>query len=68
MEVIAAGERATRQCVCIQLELAPYRRRRYLMFGDRVEFNTALLMVDMASSVHLRWALEQRDAVSAVPR
>ena len=33
MEVIAVGERAMRQCVCIILEMAPYRRRRCLMFG-----------------------------------
>ncbi len=63
MEVIDAGERAVRQCVCITLELAPYRRRRCLMFGDRGVVSTALLMVDMTSSVHLRWTLGQRDVV-----
>jgi hypothetical protein len=68
IEVIAADERAMRQCVCIMLELAPYRRRRCLMFGGRGVFSTALLMVDMTSSIHLRWALGERDAVSAVPR
>jgi hypothetical protein len=35
MEVIAVGERAMRQRVCIILELAPYRRRRCLIFGGR---------------------------------
>ena len=67
MEVIAAGERAMRQCVCISLELPPYRRR-CLMFGDRGVVSTALLVVARASSVHLRWALGQSDVVSAVPR
>ena len=68
MEDIAVGERAIRQCVCIILELAPYRRRCCLIFGGRGVVSTALLMVVRTSSVHLRCALGQRDAVSAVPR
>ncbi len=68
MEVIAAGERAMRQYVCIILELAPYRRRRCLMFEGKEVVSTALLMVAMTSSAPLRWDLGQRDDVSAVPR
>jgi hypothetical protein len=68
IEVIAAGERAMRQWVCIILELAPYRRRRCLILGGRGVVSTALLMVVMTSSVHMRWALGQREAVSAVTR
>jgi hypothetical protein len=69
MEVIAVGERAMRQGVCIIiLELAPYRKRRCLIFGGRGVVSTALLMVVRTSSVHLRSALGQRDVVSAVPR
>ena len=68
MEVIAFGERAVRQCVCVILELAPYRSRRCLIFGGRGVVSTALLMVARTSSVHLRCALGQRDAVSAVSR
>jgi hypothetical protein len=67
MEFIAAGDRAMRQFVCIVLELAPYRRRRCLMFGGKGVVSTALLMLAMTSSVYLRWGLRQRDAVSAVP-
>ena len=68
MEVIAVGERAMRQCECIILELAPYRRRRCLIFGGSGVVSSALLMVARTSSVQLRWALGQRDVVSAVPR
>jgi len=68
MEVIAIGDRAMRQCICIILELAPYRRRRCLILGGREVVSTALTMVARTSSVHLRWALRQRDAISAVPR
>ena len=68
MEVIAAGERAMRQCVCIILEFAPYSRSRCFMLGGRGVFSTALLMVAMIPSVHWRWALGQRDGVRAVPR
>ncbi len=38
------------------------------MFGGKGVVSTAVLMVGMTSSVHLRWALGQRDVVSAVPR
>ncbi len=38
------------------------------MFGGRGLISTALPMVDMASRVHLRLALGQRDAVSAMQR
>ena len=68
MEVIAACERAMRQCVCIMLELALYRRRHCLIFGGEGVVSTALLMVARTSSVHLRCALGQRDVVKAVPR
>ena len=68
MEVIAAGERAMRPCACIILELDPYRKRRCLMFGGRGVVSTSLMMVARTSSVHLKWALGQRDVVSAVPR
>jgi hypothetical protein len=54
--------------VCIILELAPYRRRRCLIFGGRGVVSTALFMVARTSSVHLRCALGQRDVVSVVPR
>jgi hypothetical protein len=60
IEVIAVCERAMRQCVCIVLELAPYRRRRCLIFGGRGVVSTASLMVVITSSVHLRCALGQR--------
>ena len=68
MEVIAAGDRAMRQCVCIILELAPYSRSRCFMLGGRGVFSTALLMVVMTPSVHWRCAFGHREAVSAVPR
>ena len=68
MEFIAVGERVMRQCVCMLLELAPYKRRRCLIFGGRGVVSIALLMVARTSSVHLRCALGQRDVVSAVPR
>ncbi len=68
VEVIAAGERATRQRVCILFELAPYISRRCLMFGSKGVVNTTLLIVAGTSSVHLRWALGQRDVANAVPR
>ena len=68
MEVIAVGERVMRQCVCMLLELAPYKRRRCLIFGGRGVGSTALLMVAKTSSAHLRYALGQRYVVSAVPR
>ena len=68
MEVIAVGERVMRQCMCIVLELAPYGRRRCLIFGCRGVVSTVLPVVARTSSVHLRCALGQRDAVSAEPR
>jgi hypothetical protein len=38
------------------------------MFGGSGVVSTALLMVARTLSVHLRWALGQRDVVSAMPR
>ena len=54
MAVIAAGESAMRQRVCIILEFAPYKRRRCLMFAGKGVLRTALLMVDITPSVHWR--------------
>jgi hypothetical protein len=68
MDVIAVGERAMSQCLCIILELAPYRRRRCLIFGGKGVVSTALLMEARTSSVYLKWALGQRDVVTAVSR
>ncbi len=67
MVVIDARKRAIRQCPCIILDLAPYRRR-CLMPGRRGVDGTALLMVDKVSIVHLRCSFGQREAVRAVPR
>ncbi len=66
--IIDAGERAIRQWVCIILELAPYRRRRCLMFAGNGVLSTALLIGDITPSLHWRWALGLSDVVSGVPR
>ena len=66
--MIIAGESAMRQCVCMILELAPYRRRRCLTPGGRGVARTALLIVDKVSMVHLRCAFGLREAVRAVPK
>ena len=61
------GESAIRQCVCIILELAPYRRRRCFTPGGRVA-RIALLMVVKVSIVHLMCAFGLREAVRVVPK
>ncbi len=66
--VIYAGESAIRQCVCMILELAPYRRRRCFTPGGREVARTALLIVDKVSIVHLWCDFGLREAVRAVPR
>ena len=66
--MIDAGESAIRQCVCIILELAPYRRRRCFTPGGRGVARTALLIVAKVSIVHLRCAFGLREAVRVVPR
>ena len=66
--VIAVGESAMRQCVCMILELAPYRRRRCFIPGGRGVARTALLIVAKVSVVHLRCAFGLREAVRAVPK
>ena len=65
---MVAEESDIRQCVCMVLELAPYRRRRYFRPGLRGVVWAALLMVDMVSIVHLTCAFWDREAVRAVPR
>ena len=66
--VIDVGESAIRQCVCMILELAPYKRRHCFTPGGRGVVRTALLIVDKVSIVHLRCAFGLREAVRAVPR
>jgi hypothetical protein len=68
MEVIALGDSAMRQLVCIILELAPYRSSLCLIRGGRCVERIALLMLARVSRVHARCALGHRDAVRAVPR
>ena len=66
--MIADGESATRQCACMILELAPYRRRRYFIPGGRGVDRTALLIVAKVSIVHLMCAFGLREAMRVVPR
>ena len=66
--MIVVGESALRQCVCMILELAPYRRRRCFTPGGRAVARTALLIVDKVSMVHLRSAFGLREAVRTVPK
>jgi hypothetical protein len=68
IEVMALGESAIRQCVCMILELAPYRSNRCLMPGGRGVERIALLMLASVSSVHFRCALGYRDDVRVVPK
>ena len=65
---MALGESATRPCVCIILELAPYMSPRWLIPGGRVVERIALLMLIRVSRDHTRCAIGHRDAVRAVPR
>ncbi len=66
--VTVAGESATRQCVCMILELALYMRRRRIPPGGRGVARNALLRVDKVSMVHLRGDFGLREAVRAVPK
>jgi hypothetical protein len=45
MEVLAPGEIVIKQCVCIIMELAPYRSKLCLMPGGRGVERIALLML-----------------------
>ena len=65
---IDAGENAIRQCVCMILELASYRRSRFFTPGGRGVARNALLIVDKVSIVHLRCAFGLRETVRAVSR
>ena len=67
-EVMALGESAIRQWVCITLQLAPYSSNHCLIFGGRGVERIALLMLARVSRVHTRCALGHKDAVMAVPR
>jgi hypothetical protein len=66
--VIDYRKSAIRLCVCMILELAPYRRRRCFTPDGRGVARTALLIVTKVSIVHLRCAFGLREAVRAVPR
>jgi hypothetical protein len=66
MVVIHAREIAIRQCVCMILELAPYRRRRCFITGGRGVAMNALLMMDKVSIVHLRCAFGHKEAARVV--
>jgi len=63
-----AGDSAIRQCLCMILELAPYRRKRYFMLSGKGVYKTALLMVDRVSNLYLKYVAGQREAVRVVPR
>ena len=66
--VIDARESAIRQCVCMILELAPYKRRRCFTPGGRGVARTTLLIVAKVSIVYVRYSFRLREAVRAVPR
>ena len=68
MVVMALGESAIRQWVCIILELASYSSNRCLILGGRGVDRIALLMLARVSRDHARCALGHRDVVRAVPR
>jgi hypothetical protein len=68
MEIMALGESAIRQWVCIILELAPYSSNRCLIPDGRGVERIALLMLAKVSEVHAMCALGQRDAERVVPR
>jgi len=68
IEVMAEGDNAIRQCVCMILELAPYRSKRCFMHGGRGVEGTALLMLERVSRVRVRCALGHSDAVRDMPR
>jgi hypothetical protein len=49
--------------VCMILELAPYRRRRYFIYVGSGMARIALLMVDKVAIVNLRSAFGHREVV-----
>ena len=53
MVVIAAIDSVIKQCVCMILELAPYKRRRCFIPGGRGVDRIVLLMIDKVAIVHL---------------
>ena len=65
--VICAGKSVIRQCLCMILELASFRRRRYFIPGGRGVARTTLLIVDKVSIVQLRCDFGLREVVRAVP-
>ena len=68
IETMMVGDNAIRQCVCMILELAPYRSKRCFMLGGRGVERNALLVLERVSRVHVGYALGHSDAVRAVPR
>jgi hypothetical protein len=68
IEAMAVVDTDIKQCVCIILELAPYKIKRCFMHGEKSVERSTLLMLERVSRVHVRYALGHSDAVSAVPR
>ena len=68
MEVMALGESDIRQRVCILLEVASYRSKRFLMLDGRGVEKSVLLMLARVSRVHVRRALGHTNDVRAKPR
>jgi hypothetical protein len=64
---MAVGDNAIKQCVCMILELAPYKSRHYFMLYGRGVDSIALLMLDILWSVNCRCAFMQSDAGKVVP-
>ena len=67
LEAMTVCDNVIKQCVCMILELAPYRSKRCFMHGGRGVERTALLMLERVSRVHVRYALGHSDTVRAVP-
>ena len=62
------GDNAIKQCMCMILEIAPYKSKRcFIPDGMGVEITT-LLMLKRVSSAHLRCTLGYSDALRAVSR
>jgi len=68
IEAMAVGDNIIKQCVCMILELDPYRSKRWCMPSGRDGERTALLMLARVSKVHVRCALGHSDTGRAVPR
>jgi len=68
MVVMDDGGSATRQCVCMILELALYMRRRCFIPGGKGVARSSLSMVDKVSVIHLKCAFGLREVVRIVPR